>query len=240
MFVFFQISRVNLMCQQNQSILSKTHLLILALYLKKLCLWNFFVQLPIPFCRLTLHSRKKLNEYAFDHWIWRSILFNITKSILCAKFPQDYSPDTPRCTHEFGSMIVWMESTAFLNILWLSVSRGRSVKTHHNLTTDGSTHFRFQLHSWKQFLRGCRSNLSIHTTVNDQRTNCWIICCCGISGKKHGAGKEVVNVEKKQAKWEFQFSESPQPAACPTHCISWPWVVEDHQQVETLDTTLWW
>jgi hypothetical protein len=27
----------------------------------------------------------------------------------------------------------------------------------------------------------------------------------------------------------FQFSESPQPAACTTHCISWPWVVEDHQ-----------
>ncbi len=98
------------------------------------------------------------------------------------------------------------------------------------LTTDGSTHFQLQLHSWKQFLRGCCvSNLSICTTVNDQRTNCWILCRCGISGKKHGAGKEVVNVEMKQAKWEFQFSESPQPAACPTHCISWSSVVEDHQ-----------
>ncbi len=203
MFVFFQISRVNLMCKQNQSILSKTHFLILALYLKKLCLWNFFVQLPIPFCRLILHSRKKLNEYPFDHWIWFSILFNTTKSILCV---QNFLKITvlipPRCTHEFGSMIVWMESTACLNILWLSFSRGRSVKTHYNLTTDGSTHFWLQLHSWKQFLRGCRFNLSIHTTVNDQRTNCWIVCHCGISGKKHGAGKEVVNVEKKQAKWD--------------------------------------
>jgi hypothetical protein len=126
-------------------------------------------------------------------------------------------------------MTVWMESTAFLNILWLSVSRGRSVKTRYNLTTHGSTYFRLQLHPSKQFLRGCRSNLRIHTTVNDQRTNCWIIYRCGVFGKKHGAAKEVVNVEKKQAKWEFQFSESPQLAACPTHCISWPWVVEDHQ-----------
>lgn len=107
MFVFFQISRVNLMCKQNQSILSKTHLLILALYLKKLCFWNFFVQPPIPFCRLTLHSRKKLNEYPFDHWIWCSILLNTTKPILCAKFPQDYSPDTP---HEMHSW-VWQHDS---------------------------------------------------------------------------------------------------------------------------------
>jgi len=52
--------------------------------------------------------------------------------------------------------------------------------------------------------------------------NCWIIYRCSVSGKKHGAAKEAVNVEMKQAKWEFQFSVSPQLAACPTHRISWP------------------